>query len=371
MKHYLWVSLQTNRPSSILLKLYKKQIDVMDVSFSGNRLLFRVWEEDYKRIQKLGSFQVVGDYGIYKVFPFLRKKGLIVFGLVLFFVFSFLMTHLIVDVKVIHSSLQIRNLVTKALDDYGIKPFTWRKNFDEIEKIKEQILDQHPDTLEWISISLEGMRYVVHIEERILTDTKEEDRHCHLIAAKAGLVKQLIYSAGEARVEVNDYVKEGDLLVSGELTFQDAIKDQVCATGKVMAEVWYTTHVHVPLKYEVVSETGKRRWNFYLRKGSLRMAVFRPRITNYVDEEKHLFSIGPYEFSFAIQKEVTRKQQEYTEDEVMNLGMKEIDEKFALRLQEDEKILSKKVLKKVQNDSTMDIEVFVSVLEDISKQENF
>ena len=62
-------------------------------------------------------------------------------------------------------------------------------------------------------------------------------------------------------------------------------------------------------------------------------------------------------------------------DEAVKEALKEsirlADEKMQMRLQDGEQILDKKVLKKNVNNSTMDIEVFVSVLENISRQEEF
>ena len=51
--------------------------------------------------------------------------------------------------------------------------------------------------------------------------------------------------------------------------------------------------------------------------------------------------------------------------------MEEVEEKVSSTLEEFESILYKKVLKKEQNNSTMDIEVFVAVLESIGEQQEF
>ena len=61
----------------------------------------------------------------------------------------------------------------------------------------------------------------------------------------------------------------------------------------------------------------------------------------------------------------------YEEAEALERALQLVDEKFQMRLKEEESILDKKVLKKSVNDSTMDIEVFVSVMENISRQEEF
>ncbi len=64
-------------------------------------------------------------------------------------------------------------------------------------------------------------------------------------------------------------------------------------------------------------------------------------------------------------------EETYLEEEALKESIRLADEKMQMRLQDGEQILDKKVLKKNVNNSTMDIEVFVSVLENISRQEEF
>ena len=54
--------------------------------------------------------------------------------------------------------------------------------------------------------------------------------------------------------------------------------------------------------------------------------------------------------------------------EAFNKGLKLVDEKIKLKLSSKEEILEKKVLKKVINDSTMVLDIFVVTKENIAKQ---
>ena len=244
-----------------------------------------------------------------------------------------------IDVTVVHSSKEIRFLVTKALEDHGIQRFTFRKSFQELTQIQQQILDEYPDMLEWLQIESVGMRYIVRIEQRIVHTPEEKLERCHLVATKSGIVKKIFYSAGEAQVAVDDFVKEGDILVGGILKHQDRVTDEVCASGSVFAEVWYTTHVTISKTYESYQETGKRRWNLMVRYGSVNHLVFRPRVQEFVNEIKHLFSFGKYDFSWVIQKEVTKEVKNYSEEEMLQKALELVDEKFHMQLQEGEEIL--------------------------------
>lgn len=373
MKHYIWMEVETTNPSRVVLKLFKQKINVLEVIYLEGAFRFLIDETDRKKLKKIVGYRFVKvrESGIFAWVATLKKKLLIFLGILLFFFFLFFFSHVMVSVQVIHSNKEIRQLVEKALDQYGIRRLTLKKEFHEIEQIKEQILNDYPEQLEWLEIEVSGMKYIVRIEERIITKPEQEKERCHLVATKSAIVKKMIFSLGDAKVAVNDFVKEGDILVSGELLANEEVKGHVCASGNIYGEVWYTTKVSLPMNYETEKKTGKVRWNLEWSNGAVDHLIFRPRLNEYVTEKTSLFSIFGIQFSFLKQHEVIIEENTYTEDEALNQAMKLVDEKFQVKLLENEEIIDKKVLKKTKNNSTMDIEVFVSVIENISRQEEF
>jgi len=373
MNHYIWVEVKTNHSSRILMKLFKQQIEVEEVSYLKDGIQFKILREDYVKLKKIVGyrFRKVRDAGLFHWKHLLRLKWLVFTGILLFVLFILAISHVIVDVKVIHSNREIRTIVTKALEEHGIKKLTIKKDFSELEQIKAQILQEYPEQLEWLEIEVSGMRYIVRIEERIITVPEEKKERCHIVATKSAIVHSMMYSAGEAKVAVRDFVSAGDILISGSLMVNENVTSSVCATGNVYGEVWYTTKISLPMNYEKKQETGKKRWNFMVSKGDVDTFIFRPRVEHYVNEKKRLFSIFGYEFYFVIQKEVNLSMETYSSSDALTEAMRLVDEKFQAKLSDQEFVLDKKVLKKAINNSTMDIEVFVSVIENISKQEEF
>jgi len=373
MTQYLWIRVKTTNHSRVLLKLFKNQIEVLEVKYGEDVLEFKILAHDYKKLKKIVGYRFfkVSSTGVTGFYQNLKKHTLIYLGIVLFVVFIFLFSRVMISVQVIHSNKEIRELVQNSLENYGIKRLTFKKDFKEIEEIKKQILNDYPEQLEWIEIEVSGMKYIVRIEERIITKPEEKKERCHLVATKSAIVKKMIFSFGDAKVFVNDFVREGDILVSGELIANETLKGNVCATGDVYGEVWYTAQVSLPLTYEEKRETGKNRWNLSFAKGDVEQFVFRSRLTNYVTEKKHLFTLFGVEIYFVRQKEVEIVTHTYTEEEALNKALSLVDEKFQMKLLDHEEIVQKKVLKKQVNNSTMDIEVFVSLIEHISRQEEF
>lgn len=371
--HYIWVEAKTKNQERLLLKLFKNKISVTNVLYGNKGIQFRILESDYPKLKKIVGikFHKIKESGIYYTIDKMIKKHLIVLGCILFCLFVFLFSNIVVNVKVIHSNKEVRELVSKALEEKGIKKLTFKKDFKEIEAIKKEVLSAYPEQLEWLEIEVEGMNYIVRIEERIITKPETKKERCHIVAEKSSLVRKLIFDTGVALVSVNDFVSAGDILISGEIMANEEIKSSVCASGTVFGEVWYTSKVSLPLNYEEKTETGKNRWNFMISNGAKDTYLLKPRLEHYQDEKKRLFSIFGFEIYFVRQKEVFVIDKTYTEDEAEEKALSLTEEKFKIQLRENSSIITKKVLKKAINDSTMDIEVFVSVLENIGRQEEF
>ena len=196
-------------------------------------------------------------------------------------------------------------------------------------------------------------------------------RACNVVATKDGIIKEMIYSKGSSLVKQNDVVKKGDILLSGTIMKDEEIKNVVCATGKVYAEVWYTVKISVPMTYDEEEKTGKVRYNIRLKNKGYNDFLFKSRVEEYTEEAKFLFSLFQTEVSFVKQYETIKNTKTYTEEEALNKATTEALAKIESTLEEKEEILTKKVLKKEVNNSTMNIEVFVSVLEQIGTRQEF
>ena len=77
-----------------------------------------------------------------------------------------------------------------------------------------------------------------------------------------------------------------------------------------------------------------------------------------------------FNFGLYLDKQVSVKkiEKEYDEEEALNIGIEKVIQTVEKKLTKKDTIIDKKVLKKVKNNSTMDIEVFVVVKELISTQ---
>ena len=80
-------------------------------------------------------------------------------AVIIFITLTFLLSRIILEVKVIHTNPLIRELILRDLKDYDIKKYTIKKDFRSLEKIKNEIVANNKDQIEWLSISSQRFQY--------------------------------------------------------------------------------------------------------------------------------------------------------------------------------------------------------------------
>ncbi len=368
----IWIEVE-GKKDKLLLKCFKLRIPVFETKEENGKLFFKIYEKDFGKIQKFWFVKVKksGVTGIRLLKENIWKQRVFVVSLLFGFLLLYVLSHIMIRVEVVHSNSDIRELVRLTLKEKGIKENTFRKSYKEIETIKKEVLDLYPEQLEWMEIEVHGMNYVVRIEERKIEKEKTNQTSCHIVATKDAFVKEMIFSKGVASVSRNDSVKKGDILISGLIKKDEEIKAVVCAQGSVYGEVWYSITASVPLDYEVSTRTNKVRWNFRLKNLFFDDFLFRSRLSSYEEEKTKIFNIFGNELYFVKQFETQKEKKRYSEEEAKNLAISEAIHKLESTFDEKEYIISKKVLKNEINNSTMNVEIFVSVFENIGEVQEF
>ena len=371
--NYIWIELKLKDKDKVLLKCYKYNIIVYETKNQNDLFLLKIASQDYKKFKKViyVKWRIQNKSGLWHLTDILKKYYIFLISLILGFILFFILNHVIVNVKIIHSKEEIRDLLQNALSKYGIKKNTWKKEYHELEQIKQNILDEYPEKLEWLEIETKGMNYIVRVLERKMAPITTEKTKCNIVANKSGLIKKLIYSKGEALVKTNDLVNKGDILISGTVKKDEEIKKEVCATGQVYAEVWYKATIKVPLHREELIDTGKVRWNIKIKNNRYNDFLFKSRITNYTTENHFLFSLFSNAFYFVKQHEVTKKIINYSDEELLTNADKLITEKINKRLEPKEEIITKKILTKEKDDNYFIVQYFLAILEQIGTEQPF
>ena len=336
------------------VKYYKDYITCKIETDNLNELVQKCYFSDIKILKYYGKNMIKRHVTRYKFDYLLLFLSLIVL---------YLISNVIISIDIKHENKNLRKEIKQILEEKNIKPYTIALSVGKLNKISDSIVRENNDTLEWLSIYRSGMKYIVSFEERIIKNEEKEDGFCNIVASKSGVIKKVITFNGENIVERDKVVNKGDILISGTIKKDEEIKKNVCASGEVLAEVWYKVNVSYPLKYKTVTKTKKKRINFKYNDNYF----YKKHYKSY--QEKALLKLG----SFKIIREYETKEEtkKYTHDEALNNAKESIKTEILKKTSSNSQILDQKVLKESEFDSKIELEVFVSVLENISKREYF
>lgn len=363
-------------PKRFLDNLISLKISLYDVKLTDKELTIVVDLDDYNKILKLKTsykIKVIDYYGLVKYENILKKYNVFFICLIIGLVLIKVLSSIIFDIDIEHPKSEIRELVLADLEEFGISKYHFKVSYDEKEKIIKKILHKETDRLEWLEIDSIGTKYVVKVEERIKNDPKIDNTFQHIVAKKDAMILQIEASSGEIKVSKNDYVKKGDILISGFITKDEEIKKKVKAVGTVYGEVWYQAEITLPKVYKEIKYTknSKKRFQVKFLSHDFLLFDFKPYKTyessNITLLENRLL---PMSFNYSKVGETKEITKRYTgtkgEKEAFKLAEKNLKKKLSV----NDSIISKKVLKKTEKDSKIIIDIFFKVKEDITDTVN-
>ena len=356
----------------LIKKIESINVILYEIKYDENYLYIKVSRKDYDKLCKYivsYKFEIIDNTGIKKLKDVIINNKIFIICLIIGLVVFFALKNMIFKINVIHENSEIREIIEDELDNYGIKILRFKKSYKNLDKIRKEILDKYPDKLDWMEFDLKGMVLNVRIEERIITDIKKENRVCNLVATSSGIITDINVSNGEVKVMINDYVRKGDILVSGVVTYNEEDKRYTCAKGTIYATIFYSVNVSMPFKYSEYIETGKSKYNLVYETKGGKKSILRSQFKNHNSNLKPILSVFDFNLYLNKEKEVVKKEKKYTKEEALDMAINKALENVEKKLNEKDEIIDKKVLKKNINDSKMDIDVFVVVKKIISTQE--
>lgn len=372
MNNLLWIKAPCNNYGNLIIKLQYLNINIRDIKYNNKVIHLLVTDADFQKISKyLISYKFVKDrsMGFNKIKESILGNWILLVSVIMgTIVFSFA-HNLILEINVNHESKEIRELIQDELDSYGIKVLTLKKDYQRMDKIKKEILDKYPRKLDWLEFSLDGMILNVNVEERIITDISKDDKKCNIVAKKSGVINDILVYQGESLVMINDYVREGDTLITGIIKYNDEDKRMICASGEVYATTWYTVSVSVPFEYNEYEYTGRSKYNFVWEHEGVKKNILRDRFDSYESNYQTILDIFDFKLYLDKEKETKKITKKYEPDQALEVGVNKAVDSVRVKMGEFDSIIDKKVLKKSINDSTMDIEVFIVLKELISMEE--
>ena len=357
-------------------RLIKNKIEIISMEkVKYNEINIIIFKKDLELIEDIKTIyeiEIKRYYGLNKIKNIIIKNKYILTFILIGLIIIYILSNMIFNIEVVHSSKEIRNLVKNELKIYGIDKYKFKKTYEEKENIKEKILNKYKDKLEWIEIEEEGTKYKIRVEERMINKEKTKGKNRNIIAKKDGLIINVEASKGEIIRNKNDYVSKGDIIISGNLILNEEVKNQVEAKGKVFAEVWYTVTLNYPYHYKEINLTGKNKTIYTIKFLNKYYELFNfNKYKTKKIKNKILLDNKYVPFSFIKQKqyETNEVDELYNKEEVIKKGVLKAKEELIKKLGKDTNILKYYILKKEYNEKEVKLKIFFVVKEEITDYE--
>lgn len=359
------------KEEGILKTLISNNIYFSNYTIKDNKVIFIINYEDLELLSKLANINVIKYYGLVGIKKFLKKHYILLTSFILSYIIIIILSNVIFKVEIVTNNQVLKDNISYYLNYYGIVKYKFVKSNKYIENVKEKILLENKDTIEWISINREGVKYVVNVTPRVISNRVSVDKPSDIVSKKDALIKYLVVTGGSSVKEVNDVVKKGEVIISGNVVKFDKVVGTTRSKGEVFGEVWYTVNISIPFKHVIYEKTGETINHIYLDIFGHKFTLVGHYITNNSINEVSVLVDKPYLF-FKLMKESKElynyKEVNLNSESAFKEALERADKSISNKLDTNEYIIERKVLKKDVFSSKIDIELFYRVYENIGEE---
>ena len=360
------ILINTKSPYKTIKYLNKLNINIYNINYHNNGITLKIALRDLNKVDKYYRYKIIKQYGNKEIINYFKINIIPTLYLISILTLIILFTKITLNIEVITENTKLRNHITNELYKQNITKYTIIKSNKEIQSIKETILNNNKDILEWINIERIGMKYIINIEPKITKNKQEQPQYCNIISTKDSIITKVITHKGTELVDINDHVSKDQILISGNIIYNDEIKKQVCANGIVYGTTWYTVDISIPTAKEIITKLDKYRYNIILKYNNKTKKLLKDKYKDYITSNKRIINIFGIEIYIQKETKVKKETIPNTKKEIDILIDNKLKETLSHTLKGEYKIIKQNTLKKYINNSKIELEIFIVAEEQIS-----
>ncbi|WP_236017817.1 sporulation protein YqfD [Alicyclobacillus suci] len=259
-----------------LVQLHERGIPLRSVRVYGDAGQCTICLKDFDDVYRVCRahrvrFRIVDRQGL----PFLRKRiwkrKMFALGAILFVCIIYGMSSMIwrIDVLGVEDPDGVAQ-IREAAKASGLYVGQRRATLGDPFVVQQKILAKASDFV-WVGLRTNGSVATIQALQKVKGTEKTANQPHNIVASVPAVIRTVAATRGRVVVKKNQYVTPGQVLISGALTDGGP---SVPASGDVLAEVWYTSKVSVPLKVIKNGLTGESVTRDYLLFGAWRIRVW-------------------------------------------------------------------------------------------------
>lgn len=259
------------------------------------------------------SIQVESTAGAVRLRAVLRRRLAVFLCLLLALGAVFWSKAYIWEIQVSGNDTVTTGEILDALEQCGVETGACWLGFTS-DSIRSRMLVLLPE-LSWMTVNIYGSRAEVIVRERIpKPEMLEEDSPADLVAARSGVITNVLALAGQEQVKEGQAVMQGETLVSGAIADIHGQTRTVHAFGEVRASTYYELTAVSPAQKAEKIYSGRERSRWALVIGDKRIN-FYGNSSNYDDSCDKIYSVYKLEIKglFSLPVSLVREKSVYYE----------------------------------------------------------
>lgn len=235
--------------NELLYVIRSKQVFVYNVHFVKDEIFFESSISNYYKLISCDGICYVGTIGIlgYVRRFFSVKRNWIIF--ISCVISLFLYSNIIWDVSIVGEEDVLIERLKESMIENGIWEYSMFVSDNELSDLELVLKNEYFNEIEWLNLIRKGDSILVQFMPRE-SAVREEWGYEPIVARKEAVVAYFEVLSGRKLVRINDYVKEGDVLVSP--TFLDSFgkEKKTFVKGRVFGNTLYVLEKELVWPYE-------------------------------------------------------------------------------------------------------------------------
>ena len=338
-----------------------------------NEAIIIINKNDYDKVidnKTIYEIEIVSYLGFINTKRIINTYKYILIFIIGSFMIIYLLSNFIFKVEVITNDKIMKKRIINYLSSKGVSKYHLKKNYNELKRVKEGLLTKYKNSIDWVEIEVVGSKYIVRFEPRLKTNLKKDAKYQNIIASKNAIIYSMDITKGQIIKNRFDYVKKGDVIVSGYIFLNDKIMNTEKSEGVVYGETWYKIKVKYPYNFKSIKETGNK-------KKVLKVNIINQDInlfSNYKEYKKSSKvllknNILPIKISLDNQIELNIEKENNSTKQAIKKAVIKAKNKIREKLDDNEYIKDYKILNTINDKDNVTVDIFFSVVEKISKYE--
>jgi len=255
-----------------------------------------------------------------KLFRYRHRYGIAI-GIILTIISVIYFSNIVLTIEVIGNQRINDTVIISMLENMGIKKGTFINNID-FSSCERKLRMRNTD-ISWVGMRHTGNRLVIEMTETIPVPKMENTKMpCNIIASQSAQITSMSIYNGQIMRGVGDYVRKGDVIVSGVVSDGKGHTNLRHSSGKVTAIYEDSITIHQDFNETVSQRTGKICTEKYLNLFNFKIPLFigKSNFSKYdTDTSEQPFFLFGKELPLSLKKnkiyEIRNTEKTYTPDE--------------------------------------------------------